>query len=167
VNVFAFAGPFGGAFAVNRIVGEQDSVALEMRTASGGVGDDRIQLPEVEAVEITPGELAREFGFAVMAAQRSAAYLHRRGVHLATIRKQNVDCVAVNIRKDQVLDTSGQHADVVSRLVVRRAFDAPNELVRKLGLDRRGLRLQLAEFAGEEAVQLQPAEQILETSDLE
>ena len=61
VNVFAFAGPFGGAFAVNRIVGEQDSVALEMRTASGGVCDDRIHLPQVEAVEVTPGEL----GFAL------------------------------------------------------------------------------------------------------
>jgi hypothetical protein len=56
-------------------------------------------------------------------------------VHLAAIREQGVDRVAVNVRKDQVLNTSGQHANAVFHLVVGRAFDRPNKLVRELGLD--------------------------------
>ena len=118
-----------------------------MRTASGRVGDDRIQSFDVEQVQVAPGQSTRSLGFTIVSMERSATELNGRRVHFASVGEKDIGGIPIDVREDQVLHATREQPDAIPDLAVGRLFDRSNELMRELRLDRWSLRLELLNTA--------------------
>ena len=108
-----FPGPLRRLGRVTRIVLEEAVEMLEMRSATGGIGDDGVEPVEIELVEEAAGVALGHFIFAVVGVKRSAAALRRGRENRATVGAQDVGGVAVDVAVDEVLDAAGEEADPV------------------------------------------------------
>jgi hypothetical protein len=86
---------------------------LEMRSATGGVGDDGVEVIEVEMIEEAARVTLGHFIFAVVGVERAAAALGRRGDDGAAIGEEDVGGVAVDVAVNEVLNAAGEEADAV------------------------------------------------------
>src|SRR5687767_4832832 len=71
----------GGALAPRLVVAEQRAVALELRPASGGVDDDRVDLRFLERGDVPARQRAGILALAGMRVKRAAARLRGRVDH--------------------------------------------------------------------------------------
>ena len=83
--------------AYSRIVLEQTVEMLEVRTATGGVGDDGVEIVELEVIEQTSGIPLGHFVFAVVSVKRSAATLRRRRDDGAAVRAKDIGGVRADV----------------------------------------------------------------------
>jgi hypothetical protein len=77
-----------------------------------------------------------------MSMERSAAELQRRSLHLASICEENIGGIPIDVGKNEILDTPGQHSNTESYAPVGRPFNRADELMRKMTLDRWSLGFQ-------------------------
>ena len=73
---------------------------FQMRTATGRVRDDGVELFRRKLVDIFSRETLRHFPFAIVRVQRAAAILLRRRDNFATISRQNFYRIAVHIAEN-------------------------------------------------------------------
>ena len=85
---------------------------FEMRSTSGCIGDDGVVMGGRKLVQIPPGQSSCGFQFTVMGMKGSAAMLIWRRVNFASILRQHLGGVPVDIAEDQVLGASGQQRDL-------------------------------------------------------
>ena len=140
---------------------KDSSVGPQVGPAATGIGDDRVIARWREQIDHPAGEGRGEGRFAIVAVQRSAARLDRRGVDLAAIGEENVGGVAVDVAENQILNATGEQSDAMAGgmgwLLVR--FD---ELVGEPGGNGRGEWFELAERRGQQTGGPAAARQILQ-----
>ena len=122
---------------------------LEMRAAAAGVRYDGVELLRRKPLDVSSGQLSRQFPFAVVPVKRAAAMLLGRGDDFAAVAGQHLNCVAVHIAEYQVLGAPRQDGHSIS-LRSRRRGHGRNHLGRKLRLHRRCHRFQFAQTLGKQ-----------------
>src|SRR5258707_15676811 len=93
--------PKHSAVAIGRIIGEQLAVVLQMRPTTTRVSDDRVKLLWRKLLKLFSRKLLRQFPFTIMRVKRPAADLHRRRNHFATIPRQHLHGIAIDVAENK------------------------------------------------------------------
>ena len=110
--------PERGTSRVARIIGEEFAVVAEVGAAAAGIGDDGVEVFRGKQIDEASGVVAGEFGFAVVGVDGAAAGLHGGGVDFASVGKQDVGGVAVDLGVCEILDAAGQKGDFFDDRIV-------------------------------------------------
>src|ERR1700675_43802 len=86
-------------------------IFLEGGAATGGVGDDGVEVFAKKYGEILAGKFARGIANAGMRRERTAAKLAIRNDHFAAVGGEDTDGGFVELRKSNVGDTSSEESD--------------------------------------------------------
>ena len=103
MNVPNFRGPCACPHGILRILCQEDAIALKMRAAARGIGNDRIELIHIKRINLPAGELFRRPQLSVVRVQRAATILNARSVDFASVDEQDVNRIAIDFRKNNVL----------------------------------------------------------------
>ena len=106
VNVLHFLIPELRAPNKFRIVRQQAGVVFQVRTATAGVGDDRVKFLWRNLADGCARQLAGELQFAIMGVKRAAALLLARGHDFAAIAREDLNGIPIDITEDEVLGTA-------------------------------------------------------------
>ena len=168
VDVLDLGIPVMGTGGIGRIIGKEVAVFFQVGAAATGVGDDGVEFPDGKEVQLAAGEGAGGFEVAIVGVQGAATGLDGRREDLAAIGEEDIGGVAIDVRKCQVLDTTGEKGDTAVRRSLGRegvgfawffilawwrlcgcagadgksALHFGDEFMRKPGRDSRGLRLK-------------------------
>src|SRR5215813_2840435 len=97
-----------GAASKLLIVPQQVVIFLHQRSAASGVGDNGVVVAAQEYLDIFARQLPRIFAEPGMGIQRAATALPCRDVHLNAVFNEHLHRGAVQMRKSNVIDASGQ-----------------------------------------------------------
>src|SRR4051812_46751122 len=93
---------------------------FQMRTATACVGDDGIELVGWKLIDLPAGQVLRQFPFAIMRMERAAAGLVGRRNNFATIMRQHLGSIAIDVTVDEILRATGKQRDAVTPFAARR-----------------------------------------------
>lgn len=110
-DVFCFCGEGVGGSVFGLVGGEKMMIFLERGAATGGVGDDGVEVLVEECGDIFSGEIASDVANSGMRGKRAAAKLFRGDDDFATVGGENADGGVVELRKGDVGDATGEEGD--------------------------------------------------------
>src|SRR5919205_902037 len=87
---------------------------LQVRSTTRRVRDNRVELLRRDVLDLPPRQFARQFQFAVVRVQRSAATLIYRTYNLASVAREYFNRVPIHITENQILSASRKHRDAES-----------------------------------------------------
>lgn len=156
VNITEFGRPDSSLLAIDRVVFKQTIIMAKVRTAPGGVRDNRIQTIKVEGVNVPTSERTCCFEIAVVGMQRTATVLIARGFNRTGIFQESEDCVLVDVRKEYVLHTTREQAHTMS-CAGGGFFNGTNPLVRMEEMSCRRLGFEPTKVLREETNEIKTA----------
>ena len=88
MDVADFPCPRARPLGIPSVVGQQDAIALEMRTAASRVCNDRIERTAIKGINLLAGEILSQLNLSVVRVQRTTAILNGWRADLAAVGRR-------------------------------------------------------------------------------